>query len=123
MFLSMLMRGTKKHKKALVSKFCPETLRRIVGFQDKHTDSFPLYGKAEPEMYLSTWINTKVGGEKKNQQKTIASNTRTGDAFATTSATSMQEDRFRTGNAPPYNTGYGGYQDNPERQGLLQGSR
>lgn len=50
----------KKIKKGTVVKHIPEKLRLIVGFEDKNPDGYPMYGKAHPKMYLSTFFDTSA---------------------------------------------------------------
>jgi hypothetical protein len=58
----------KKFKKASCGKFMPDGLSNVVGFQHLEADSYPLYGKADPNMYLGTWISTKKGGSKEKEK-------------------------------------------------------
>merc|ERR1719265_2193254 len=50
----------KKVKKATVDDHIPDALTLVVGFEHKHTDGYPMYGKANPKMYLGTFMDTKA---------------------------------------------------------------
>jgi len=50
-----------------VEKFVPDTVRNIVGVDDKEEDRYPYYGKASASMYLRSWI---PGIDKKAEKKT-----------------------------------------------------
>jgi len=39
-----------------VDKYCPDTLRFIVGFDDTEHDRYPYYGRAKNNMYLRFWL-------------------------------------------------------------------
>lgn len=51
-----------KYKKSNVDKYVPDDLRSVVGVADKNADSYPLYGNAPSNMYLSTWSNIGSAG-------------------------------------------------------------
>lgn len=50
----------KKTKKATVDTFIPDKLTLVVGFEHRNPDGYPMYGKANPKMYLSTFFDTKA---------------------------------------------------------------
>jgi len=59
----------RKMKKSSLDKYIPESLREIVGYDDQHHDSFPFYGRANPNMYLGTWFSAALKGGKHHEKK------------------------------------------------------
>jgi hypothetical protein len=59
----------KKNNKKSCEKFMPEHLKHIVGHQHLDHDSYPLYGTAEPDMYLGTWMSTRAAKKKEARNR------------------------------------------------------
>jgi hypothetical protein len=55
---------SKRFKRETVDRYVPEDLREIVGFEDKNPDEYGYYGRADPNMYLGTWMATKPDPNK-----------------------------------------------------------
>lgn len=91
---------SKKYKRDSVDRFCPDALRAVVGYDDKHADRFPYYGKAPAPMYLSSWLPTKKA--EKNEKKLD------GAKFGTQQGNSAY---FGTGANPNISTQAPGYYD------------
>jgi hypothetical protein len=49
----------KKYNKKTVDLYCPETLRHVVGWDDKITNKYEFYGKASRGQYLNTFLPKK----------------------------------------------------------------
>jgi hypothetical protein len=59
---------SRRWNRKTVDKYVPETLRYIVGFDDKENDRYPYYGKARHNMYLRYWL-PMVGMDDPKKQK------------------------------------------------------
>jgi hypothetical protein len=55
---------SKKFKRDAVDKYVPDNLRQIVGYEDKNSDEYAYYGRANPNMYLGTWFSTKPSDKR-----------------------------------------------------------
>jgi hypothetical protein len=62
----------KKFKKTSCEKFMPETLKNVVGVLHMHADSYPLYGHADPNMYLGTFMATKTDKKAAKERNTAS---------------------------------------------------
>jgi len=70
----------RKFNKKVVQKFVPEEIRDIVGWDGVKDNSFGMYGKAQPNMYVGTWFR---GGQSTFEGWTKPAKKATGTAMAT----------------------------------------
>jgi hypothetical protein len=77
---------SRRWNRKIVDKYIPETLRCIVGNDDKEDDRYPYYGKAKTSMYLRSWI-PMMGGLVDDPKKRKAQD--------------HKVDPMMTGSAPP----------------------
>ena len=80
----------KKCNKKTCEKFMPEGLKDIVGIAHLEADSYPLYGKADANMYLASWMGTGKATEKKKPPKPTASKAEQGYASMGPGMSQMQ---------------------------------
>lgn len=59
----------RKFSRKSVEKYIPESVRAIVGYEDKEDDRYPFYGRAKTNMYLRSWITVNDKKEKKKEEK------------------------------------------------------
>jgi hypothetical protein len=56
-------------KRDTVDKYIPESLRFVVGFDDKENDRYPYYGRAKNNMYLRYWLPGSITGDQKKKEE------------------------------------------------------
>jgi len=61
----------RKFSRTSVEKYIPESVRAIVGYDDKEDDRYPYYGRAKTNMYLRSWIPVGEKEEKKKKKSSV----------------------------------------------------